>query len=158
MSELDPTLRRGVPEEYPARAVVEPEDERSLGQIMSDLSRNVSTLMRQEVELAKAEVQQSAKTAGKGAGMLGGAGVAGLLAALFVSLALWWLLAQLLAGTGSAAYGWAFVIVAVLWGIAAAVLMASGRAALRDVQGLPKTAETVGKIPNALTGDEEKNQ
>lgn len=158
MSDLDPTLRRGLAEEYPPRAVVEAEDERSLGEIMSDLSRNVSTLMRQEVELAKAELQQSAKSAGRGAGMLGGAGVAGLLAAIFASLALWWLLAQWLAGTGSGAYGWAFVIVAVLWGIAAAVLMASGRAALREVQGLPKTAETVSKIPHALTGDEEKNR
>ena len=46
--------------------------------------------MRQELELAKAELQQSASRAGKGAGMLGGAAVAGYFVLLFVSIALWW--------------------------------------------------------------------
>ena len=54
------------------------------------MSRDVSTLMRQEVELAKAELTQSAKRAGKGAGMYGGAGVAGWFTLLFLSVALWW--------------------------------------------------------------------
>ncbi|MDX6326082.1 MAG: hypothetical protein QOK15_2436, partial [Nocardioidaceae bacterium] len=49
----------------------------SIGGLVSDISADISTLMRQEVALAKAEIQDSAKKAGKGAGMLAGAGVAG---------------------------------------------------------------------------------
>ena len=58
---------------------MESEDGRSIGQILGDVSRDVSTLMRQEVALAKAEARQSATQAGKGIGMLVGAGVAGML-------------------------------------------------------------------------------
>ena len=76
--------------------------------------------MRQELELAKAELQQSASRAGKGAGMLGGAAVAGYFVLLFVSIALWWAIGS---ATG---LGWSAVIVAVIWGIIAAVLAADG--------------------------------
>ena len=48
--------------------------DRSLGDLISEVTTDLSTLMRQELELAKAEVQQSASRAGKGAGMLGGIG------------------------------------------------------------------------------------
>ena len=63
--------------------------DRSLGDLISEVTQDLSTLLRQEVELAKAEVQQSAKRAGKGAGMLSGAAVAGYFV-VFASLALWW--------------------------------------------------------------------
>ncbi|NKX51846.1 phage holin family protein, partial [Arthrobacter deserti] len=46
----------------------------SLGEIMGEVTRDLSTLMRQEVALAKAELKESAGKAGKGAGMFGGAG------------------------------------------------------------------------------------
>ncbi len=46
----------------------------SIGDLLGDITRDLSTLMRQEVELAKAELRQSAKESGKGAGMLGAAG------------------------------------------------------------------------------------
>ncbi|MET0844068.1 MAG: phage holin family protein, partial [Mycetocola sp.] len=62
----------------------------SLGQLLGEVSKDISTLFRQEVELAKAELSESAKKAGKGAGMFGGAGVAGLMALVFLSVALWW--------------------------------------------------------------------
>ena len=64
--------------------------DRSLGDLISEVTTDLSTLMRQELELAKAELQQSASRAGKGAGMLGGAAVAGYFVLLFVSIALWW--------------------------------------------------------------------
>lgn len=51
-----------------------------LGELLSEVSRDLSTLFRQEVALAKAELTDSAKKAGKGAGMFGGAGVAAILA------------------------------------------------------------------------------
>ena len=126
-------------------------DERSVGELVSEVSRDLSTLIRQEVELAKAEATQSAKRAGKGAGMFGGAGVAGHMVLLFLSLALWWALGTLVGG------GWSALIVAVVWAVVAAVLAARGRSEIKAVEGLPQTAESVKKIPDALRGHEEKN-
>jgi hypothetical protein len=55
--------------------------ERPLGEVARDLTRDVSLLVRQEVELAKAEMAQKGRIAAPGLGMIGGAGVAGLMAA-----------------------------------------------------------------------------
>ena len=122
--------------------------DRSLGDLISEVTTDLSTLMRQELELAKAELQQTATRAGRGAGMLGGAAVAGYFVLLFVSVALWWAIGS---ATG---LGWSAVIVAVIWGVIGAVLAAIGRKSLRSVRGLPKTADTVKKIPDALKGNE----
>ena len=125
---------------------------RSLGEIVSEITTDLSTLMRQEVALAKAEITQSAKRAGKGAGMLAGAGFAGYFVVLFLSIALWWALGDAIGN------GWSALIVAVLWAIVAAVLAARGRKELTEVQGLDRTSETLGKIPNAIKGHEEENR
>ena len=122
--------------------------DRSLGELISEGTADLSTLMRQELELAKAELQQSASRAGKGAGMLGGAGVAGYFVLLFLSVALWWAIGS---ATG---LGWSAVIVAVIWGIIAAILYTMGRNSLKSVRGIPKTADTVKKIPDALKGND----
>jgi len=53
--------------------------ERPVGELLRDLSQQTSTLVHQEIELAKAELAQKAKQAGVGAGMFGGAAVVGLL-------------------------------------------------------------------------------
>ena len=55
--------------------------ERPLGEIASDLTRDVSLLVRQEVQLAKAEMAEQGRVAAPGLGMIGGAGVVGLMAA-----------------------------------------------------------------------------
>ncbi|MFI2566150.1 phage holin family protein [Paenarthrobacter sp. NPDC089989] len=123
-----------------------------LGELLSDLTRDVSTLMRQEVELAKAEVKESATKAGKGAGMLGGAAWAGHLAVVFLSLALWWALGQLVG------LGWSAVIVAVIWGIVAAVLASMGRKELKTIKGMPRTAETVKEIPPTFKPNTEETR
>ena len=122
--------------------------DRSLGDLISEVTQDLSTLLRQEVELAKAEVQQSAKRAGKGAGMLSGAAVASYFVVLFASLALWWAIG---AATG---LGWSALIVAVIWAVIGAILALVGRKELRAVRGLPRTASTVQKIPDALKGNE----
>ena len=54
---------------------------RSLGELFGKLSTETSTLIRQEMALARAELIEKGKEAGKGAGLFGGAGVVGLLAA-----------------------------------------------------------------------------
>ena len=121
----------------------------SLGDLLGEVTRDLSELMRQEINLAKAELKESGTRAGTGAGMLGGAGYAALMAIFFLSLALWWALGELVGG------GWSGVIVAVLWGVIAAVLFALGRGQLKKVRGAPQTAETLGKIPDALKRNEE---
>jgi hypothetical protein len=54
--------------------------ERPVGELMKQLAQETSTLVRQELDLAKAEMAEKGKQAGKGAGMFGAAGVVGLLA------------------------------------------------------------------------------
>ena len=104
--------------------------------------------MRQEVELAKAEIKTEVAKAGKGAGMLGGAGFAGYMVLLFLSFGLWWGLANAM-DTGLAA-----VVVAVVWLVIGAVLFVTGRSTLRKVSPKPeRTVETVQEIPDALKGN-----
>ena len=124
-------------------------EQQSVGDLLAAVSTDLSTLMRQEVALAKAEVTQSAKQAGKGAGMFAGAGVAGHMVLLFVSIALWW-------GIGDkTGRGWSALIVAVIWAIIAAILAARGRKEMKNVTGVPRTTDTVKKIPSAVAGNEE---
>jgi MFS family permease len=111
---------------------------RSLGQIVSDISADMSTLIRQEMDLAKTEMKQEVAKVGKGAGMFGAAGVAGFLTLLFVSLALTGLLHKWMP------WGWAALIVAVLWGIVAAVLAMRGRKEIQQANPqLPTTQQTL---------------
>jgi hypothetical protein len=116
----------------------------SLGDLLGDVTRDMSTLMRQEVELAKVELKQSATRAGKGSGMLAGAGIAGHFVLVFLSLALWWALGYLMG------LGWSGVVVAIIWGIVGAVLASTGRKELKEIKGLPQTAETLQEIPPTL--------
>jgi hypothetical protein len=124
-------------------------EQQSLGELIGEVTKDLSTLMRQEVDLAKAELTQSARRAGKGTGMLGGAAFAGYMVLLFLTIALWWAIGS---ATG---LGWSAVIVAVIWGVIGATLAALGRNELRSVRGLPKTSDTLKKIPDALKGNED---
>jgi hypothetical protein len=110
----------------------------SLGDLVSELTGDLSKLMRQELELAKAEIRQEATKAGKATGMLAAAGFAGYLTTVLLSLALVFALGAIMP------LGWAALIVAALWGIAGAVLYSSGRAKLRTVNPKPeRTVETL---------------
>ena len=120
---------------------------RSVGDLITEVTGDLTTLMRQELELAKAEIKQEATTAGKAAGMLGAAGFAGYMTLLFVSIALWWALAN---GMDE---GWAALIVAVLWGVAAAVLAVVGKKRMASVNPKPeRTMQTLKEVPDALKG------
>ena len=122
----------------------------NVGELFADISRDLSTLIRQETELAKAEVRESATRAGKGAGMLGGAGVAGHFVLLFLSVALWWGLGNELGR------GWSALLVAALWAVVAAVLAVMGRREMKQVKGIPQTTQTAREIPDALKGNEDR--
>lgn len=129
--------------------------EQSVGHLVGEVTKDLSTLIRQEVALAKAEATDSAKQAGRGAGMLGGAAWASHFVLLFLSLALWWGLATLIGdGAREPALGWAGLIVAILWAVVAAVLALRGKKELQATRGLPQTTDSVKKIPDAFTGQE----
>ncbi len=113
------------------------------------MTRDLSTLIRQELALAKAELRESAGKAAKGAGTLGGAVYAAGMAVLFLSIALWWVLSTMIGG------GWAGVVVAVLWAVIALILYAVGRSELKQVEGAPQTVETLKEIPETLKRNEE---
>ena len=127
------------------------EERPSIGSLLGDVSKDLSDLMRQEIALAKAEATQSATRVGKGAGLLGGAGVAGHFVLLFLSIAFWWALGN------SIGRGWSALIVAAVWSLVAAVLALTGKSQLQSVRGLDRTADSVKKIPTALKGHEEEN-
>ena len=111
---------------------------RSLGDIVGDIARDLSTLVRQELDLAKTEAKQQVSKAGKGAGMLGGAGVAALLMLIFVSLALAYLLDNVMPVELAA------LIVALIWGAVAAVLGLAGKKRLQQTEPqLPTTQRTL---------------
>ena len=110
----------------------------SVGELIGNISDDLSQLFRQEVELAKAELKQEAGKAGKAAGMLGGAAFAGYLAVVLLSFAV-------VFGLGNVMdLGWAALIVAVLWGIAGGVLYTTGRKRLKTVDPVPRrTVDTI---------------
>lgn len=113
-------------------------DQRSLGEVISDVAGDLSTLVRQELELARAELKQEAAKAGKGAGMLGGAGLAGLLALIFASLAATYLLDNWLPSEAAA------VLIALVWAVVAGVLALAGKKQLQQTNpDLPRTQRTL---------------
>ena len=112
--------------------------ETSIGELIGNISNDLSQLFRQEVELAKAEVKQEAAKAGKAAGMLGAAGFAGYLTVVLLSFALVFALSNVMDP------GWAALIVAAIWGIAGAVLYTTGRKRLKTVDPMPRrTVDTI---------------
>ncbi|MFG3701275.1 phage holin family protein [Micromonospora sp. NPDC047620] len=116
----------------------------SIGELMRQVTTDLSTLMRQEVELAKAEIRQEGRKVGKAAGFFGGAGFGGYMVALFLSLALWAGLSNVMDA------GWAALIVAVVWGAIAAVLYSMAKKNAERIRGLKQTNESVQRIPDAL--------
>jgi hypothetical protein len=101
------------------------------------MTSELSSLFRQEVELAKVEARQEASRAARAGSKLAIAGMAALLAALLASMAGAWLLDQAINRA------LAFLIVAIAWVIVATALYATGRRDLKDLEALPATRETI---------------
>lgn len=115
----------------------------STGQLIRQLSEQSSQLIRQELELAKAELVEKGKAAGKGAGLLGGAGLAGVLALGALTACLILLLSE-----GMDAWV-AALIVTVVYAAAAAVLALVGRDRMRESMP-PAPEETVESVKEDL--------
>ena len=111
--------------------------EASLGELFSEMTQNLGTLLRQEVELAKTEAKEEATAAGKASAMFVVGGVAALLALAFLSAGLAWLLDNVM---GSAL---AFALVGAAWFLVAAVLVVVGRRRLSELRTLPQTKQSI---------------
>jgi uncharacterized membrane protein YqjE len=111
---------------------------RSLGEIVGDISQDMSTLVRQEIDLATSELKREVAKVGKGVGMFGGAGAFGYLALIFLGLALTWLLDNWMPLELAA------LIVALLWGAVAGALALKGRQEIKNANPeLPVTQQTL---------------
>ncbi|MGW6215129.1 phage holin family protein [Streptomyces sp. NPDC055109] len=113
-------------------------DDPSLGDLISDISSDLSQLVRNEIDLAKAELKQESKKAGKAGGMLAGAGYAGHFVVLLASLTVVFALDNVMD------LAWAALIVTALWAVAATLLYVTGRKRLRTINLKPEqTVETL---------------
>lgn len=123
---------------YPTGASQPPVGDTSVGQLIGELASDLSTLLRQEIELAKTELKVEVSKAGKGAGLVGGAGYAGLMVGVFASLTLMFVL-DLGMPTWVAA-----LLVTIAWAIAGYVLFTRGRQQMKSVHPTPtQTVESI---------------
>jgi uncharacterized membrane protein YqjE len=106
--------------------------DRPLGQLLSDMTTELGTLVRQEIQLAKVETKEELARTGKAAGSLAGAAIAAHMALLFLSFAVAWLLDQAINRA------LAFAIVGVVYVIGAAVLVAAGRRQAKLINPVPQ--------------------
>ncbi len=108
-------------------------DDRSLAELVKQLSDQTTTLVRQEIDLAKSELAVKGKQAGVGVGMFGGAGMFGL-------YALGAMTACLILALATAVTGWlAALIVTAIYGAIAGVLALTGKSKVK--QGVPPVPE-----------------
>ena len=107
--------------------------ERGIGDLVRDVANDLSTLLSQELELAKTEMALEAKKAGKTAGSFGGAGLAAFFALLFGSLTVVFALALLFDS-----YVWAALVVTLLWAVVAAVLFLRARKQAKALNPVPE--------------------
>src|SRR4051794_12346100 len=103
------------------------EADKSLGELLSRLTKDFSSLVSTQVELAKLEIKEEVGRAGKGAGILTGGAVAAWLAVVLLSFAAAWGLAEVMPT------GFAFLVVGAVWLVVAAVLLLRGRNELKSV-------------------------
>jgi len=122
----------------PASKTQVPRGDVSIGELISEITDDMSHLMRQELELAKAELKEEATKARKGAAMYGGAGFAGYMTIVLLSFAA-------VFGIGSEiGLGWAALIIAGVWAVIGLVLFIRARTQMREVDPKPRrTMETL---------------
>ena len=111
----------------------------SVGELVKEVTQDLTKLFNQELALAKLEVKVEAKKAGKTAGAFGGAGLAAYFAVLFASLTLMFALANLFDS-----YVWAALVVTVLWAIVGAVLFSRAKKTAAQINPKPEmTVQTL---------------
>ncbi|GGW39119.1 phage holin family protein [Streptomyces xantholiticus] len=135
-----PASKRRTETERPFEPVAAqpPVGEPSVGELIGEIGKDLSQLVREEIQLAKAEMKEEATKAGKASSMLAGAGYAGHLVLLLGSLTVVLALANVMHGA------WAALIVTAVWALVGAVLFVRGRKQMRNVNLKPEqTVETL---------------
>ena len=113
-------------------------EDRSLSELLSDVTTEIATLFRKEVELAKAETGEQVSRAAKAGGMLGAAAVIGFLDLILFSFAAAWALSEVVPE------GVAFLIVGIVFAIVAGILATAGKKRLANVNPVPnQTVQTL---------------
>ena len=120
-------------------------EEPSVGTLVQSAMADVSTLVRSEIELAKAEIGRSAKKAGVGAGLFGVAGVMAAFAGIFFFIAL----AELLTWLGLLRWLSYLIVFAVLLFVAVVAALI-GMRMLKKIEKPERTMETLGDLPEVL--------
>ena len=134
----------GLPNAGPPRAGAQPDidleadREASLGELISRTTGDLSQLLRDEVELAKVELRDEAKTAARAGALMGAAGLLGYLALTMVGFAAAWALAEIVPE------GVAFLIVAAVVAAFAGIAFLVGRKQFEAFDPVPQqTVETI---------------
>lgn len=121
-------------------------EQQTLGTLVQGIAQDVSTLLRGEIELVKAELRDSAKNAASGGGLLAAAGVTAFLGVIFLLLTLAWVLVALGLPV------WAGFGIVTLLLVAVAVLLAVlGRNRLQAVHGPERSQASLEKDKAVLT-------
>lgn len=125
--------------------VARPEEEPSIGQLVADASRDVSTLIQHEIALAKSELKVSAKAGGLGLALFAAAGFLLLLGVIMASVAL----AYFISMTGLH-LAWSFSIVFLLYAIVAGILGFVGYKKVRKVRPPDRAIHQAQETKSAL--------
>jgi hypothetical protein len=124
-------------------------DDPTIGRLVADASRDISTLLSKEIELAKSELKVSIRAGGMGVGLLAGAGFVAVLGVIMLSFTIVYFINW--SGSGLALH-WAYLIVTGFWFLVAALLAWIGIKKLKSVGPPEKAIEQGKEIPRALRG------
>jgi hypothetical protein len=120
-------------------------EERTVGQLVAEATRDISEIVRAEVALAKAELAASAKNGALAGGLFGAAGYLGLLASILLTIAAAYGISAL-----GLAPGWAFLIVAVVLLVIAGLLAVIGKSRISRVgppqRAIASTKQTIAAV------------
>jgi len=124
-------------------------DDPTIGRLVADASRDISTLVSKEIALAKSELKVSVKAGGLGIGLLAGAAFISVLGVIMLSFTIVYFINW--GGSGLALH-WAFLIVTGFWFLVTGLMAWIGVKKLKQVGPPEKAIEQGSKIPRALRG------
>lgn len=124
-------------------------DDPTIGRLVADASRDISTLLSKEIELAKSELKLSVRAGGTGLGLLAGAAFIAVLGVIMLSFTIVYFINW---GGAGLALHWSFLIVTVFWFLVTAILGWIGVKKLKKVGPPEKAIEQGREIPKALKG------
>lgn len=137
---------------HPAAPGPESDSEPTIGRLVSDISRDLSTLVRGEIALAKSELRVSVKSGAVGSGLLVAVAVLLLFVVTMLSMAGAFFFAWVFDREVPIALTWGFLVMAGVWLLIIVIFALVGVRFLKKVKAPEKTIATVQEIPSALKG------